>query len=191
VTKTHHATQVAKAVFQSKAAQASFDAGGEVLDVVRAEASAAWWDSESVSSGFEKQRVGLIIPRYSISILMDVQAPEPDKQGVWPFRTQTNPPGVVVFFGGILWRPGRMLSRKWHAEDVKKKQEYLGSEADAAAAATFVELPGVADGEEELAFLELQAGAVGIDGKRLKLPKIEDSFAIYTDADSDSDSTSD
>jgi hypothetical protein len=57
VTKTHHAAEVAKAVFQSRGSQASFDAGVEVPDVTNAKASAAWWSSESVSSGFEKQRV--------------------------------------------------------------------------------------------------------------------------------------
>jgi hypothetical protein len=57
VTKTHHVAEVAKAVFQSRGSQASFDAGVEVQDVTNVRASAAWWSSESVSSGFERHRV--------------------------------------------------------------------------------------------------------------------------------------
>jgi hypothetical protein len=174
VTKTHHATEVAKAVFQSRAAQASFDAGVEVRNVAKAKASTEWWTSESVSSGFEKQRVGQSFPRHAISTLMNMQAPEPDRQGVWPFQTQTDPLGVVTFFGGILWRPGQLRSRKWFAEDVKNKQKYLGS-GDDTAPATLIELPGAAEGEEELAFLELRAG---VDGE-------ENSYAIYANSDSD------
>jgi hypothetical protein len=75
VTKTHHAAEVAKAVFQSRGSQASFDAGVEVPDVTNAKASAAWWSSESVSSGFERQRVWCDSPVVTYSRLMEMLGP--------------------------------------------------------------------------------------------------------------------
>lgn len=59
VTKTHYATEAAKAVFQSEGNQASFYTDIKT-PVAQAKASAAWWNDARYSSGWIIHRVSLV-----------------------------------------------------------------------------------------------------------------------------------
>jgi len=62
ITKIHHASECAKTVMRSKNKKSSFYVGASVPDVAGATASATWWNSEHVSSGWAIHRVSMLLP---------------------------------------------------------------------------------------------------------------------------------
>lgn len=94
---------------------------------------------------------------------------------------EENSVGVVMFFGGILWRKGRYVSRKWKIEEEQRKQRYLGEDQTEEPLKVFVEDPQVTRTDSEEAFLEFAPGIVGESLPSDFLPEIDDSFKMYED----------
>ncbi len=90
--------------------------------------------------------------------------------------------GVVMFFGGIWWRRGGFISRKWKTIEEQEKQKHLGEDPDKPLS-VFVENPQVTASESEEAFLELAPGVVGEGLPSDRLPNYNDSFEMYEEDD--------
>ena len=91
--------------------------------------------------------------------------------------------GVVVFFGGIGWRTGGVLSRRWKMNDERQKQESLGEDPNEPLR-VFVKDPQVKASDSEEAYLEFLPGAVGGALPSDFLLPYNDSFEMYAE-DSD------
>ena len=88
--------------------------------------------------------------------------------------------GVVMFFGGIWWRNGRFLSRKWKEVEEQKKQKHLGEDSSDPFG-VFVEDLQVTDSDSEEAFFELVPGVVGEGVPSDSLLSYNDSFEMYAE----------